>query len=96
MNISLREPGDYRNRHRGKPDKALNAVFVLNEEWPRSGGVYELWAADAGERPASVVEPVPGRMYTVVPSDISWHAVTPVTPEAPADLLTLSLGYWKA
>ncbi|MEU7060686.1 hypothetical protein [Streptomyces sp. NPDC046197] len=54
VNVSLREPGDYRNVHRGKTDRAMNAVFVLNEQWPQDGGgTYDLW--EARERPSRPV-----------------------------------------
>ncbi|MFG2279485.1 hypothetical protein ACGFNQ_12425 [Streptomyces asoensis] len=94
VNVSLRDPGDYRNVHRGKPDRAMNAVLVLSEHWPETGGgTYDLWESPDRDAPARSVLPVPGSLYTVVPSDASWHSVSPVAQDAPGSLLTLALGY---
>lgn len=94
VNVSLREPGDFRNVHRGKTDRALNVVFVLNEQWPADGGgTYELWKGKDATEPDRRIQPVPGGLYTVVPSETSWHSVAPVSTHVPGHLLTLALGY---
>jgi len=94
VNVSLREPGDFRNVHRGKTDRAMNAVLVLNERWPQdAGGTYQLWTGKDAAEPVRRIHPVPGGLYTVVPSASSWHSVSPVSAHAPGQLLTLALGY---
>lgn len=94
VNVSLRGPGDFRNVHRGKTDRVLNAVFVLSERWPADGGgTYELWKGRDAAEPDRRIQPVPGGLYTVVPSEASWHSVSPVSAHVPDHLLTLALGY---
>ncbi|MEW2452159.1 hypothetical protein AB0896_32175 [Streptomyces parvulus] len=94
VNVSRRDPGDYRNVHRGKGNQEVKVVLVLSEHWPdHAQGTYDLWDSPEAGTPVRSVQPVPGSLYTVIPSDTSWHSLSPVAHDSPGSLLTLTLGY---
>ncbi|MFF8694413.1 2OG-Fe(II) oxygenase [Streptomyces sp. NPDC002431] len=79
-------PGCWIEPHTDRADKAVTQLFYFNETW------RDAWAGDlrvlGGPDMDDCVRRVPpllGTSVVIVPSDRSWHAVPPVTPECPDD-----------
>ena len=87
--------GDFISIHMDKPTKALTAILYLNPDWPvDAGGAYEMrGSADPADPPVRCFHPTAGQFIAFAPTRQSWHAVSPVSAEAPVRL-TVQLEYW--
>lgn len=73
--------------------RACNAVLYVNSRWePGWGGEFQLYDA-VGERVRREVAPRFNRLVLFAPSDVSYHAVAPVT--GPETRKTLTVFFWR-
>lgn len=73
--------------------RACNAILYLNSQWRTNwGGALQLWNK-TGQRWVKSILPVFNRLVLFVPSDVSYHAVSPVT--GPETRRTLTVFFWR-
>jgi hypothetical protein len=73
--------------------RAVNAVLYVNSRWENAwGGAFELYDAEGRQR-LKVIEPRFNRLVLFTPSDLSYHAVAPVT--GPETRKTLTVFFWR-
>lgn len=74
--------------------RAANLILFLNSYWPvDGGGELELWSEDRTVLRQSV-RPQFNRLAMFVPSDNSWHGVSPIVGPEPRK--TLSVFFWTS
>lgn len=89
-------PGDWVSAHTDKPGKRATHVVYLNESWGRrDGGEFEVRTdGDPRTLPHAVIVPGGGRSALFARSDTSWHAVAPVSRDAPDCRYTIQVEMW--
>lgn len=80
-------PGTFMTAHTDRPDRVATQILYLSRSWDRSwGGGLDIMTSPDDADPAAVAASVWPRFNTSVlfaRSDHSYHAVRPVSPDAP-------------
>lgn len=83
-------PGSWIDPHTDRTDKVVTQIWYFNSSWPpRRAGVLRILRSASAHDVAAEVRPRLGASVVLVPSDRSWHAVTPVADDSPEDRRTL-------
>ena len=88
-------PQAHLDPHPDLPRKIASQVFYFNEAWDTSwGGSLNILNSPDPEDIVAELPPTLGSASLLVRSDTSWHAVAPVTAEAPAERLNV-IATWQ-
>jgi SM-20-related protein len=88
------EPGCWFTGHTGSPERIVNQVFYFNPEWPADwGGYLRVLHGPEMDDVSEELAPLAGRSALIVRSDHSWHAIPPVTLEAPGSRQTVVVSF---
>ncbi|WP_334693063.1 2OG-Fe(II) oxygenase [Nostoc sp.] len=96
FNFSRYNSGQRGTIHTDPPFASLVQIFYFNEEWNRDWGGCLRILKD--ENPQSVfrdILPLLGSSIIILPSENSWHTVTPVIPEVNRTRLTFVLIFFQ-
>lgn len=70
--------------HRDAPSKLLTHVLYLNEVWPASaGGRLRILNSECSDDIALEITPALSRSSLIRRSEVSWHLLSPISPDAP-------------
>jgi hypothetical protein len=77
-----------------KLHRRLNLLLYLNPQWEESwGGQFQLWDKDV-KRCEAAFAPIYNRCVIFATSDISYHGVVPVSPDAPLPRKSFATYYY--
>ena len=83
-------PGSWIDPHTDRADKVVTQTWYFNSGWlPQWRGALRILNSPAEDDVADEVYPQLGESVVLLPSERSWHAVTPVADTATQDRLTL-------
>lgn len=89
-------PGAMLGAHSDLPEKLVTHVLYFNPTWdPADGGCLRILRSGDVDDIAAEIPPLAGTSSVIVRADHSYHAVTPVSPNAPKSRRSVTVTFYR-
>lgn len=90
LRLVYHSPGDWLGPHTDREDKLFSQIIYFNRGWSADwGGCLQVLSHDDPASVVATISPELGASVLLARADNSWHQVTKVSPDAPAQRRSL-------